>query len=198
MHDLHRFRYVTERYPHLQGLRVAPLGVPFLVSAAWRRGQLSWVPGTSGHGPGYWFLGLMALAFIVSIALARYYRQRFGSVQPARRLEGPLLFCGFLAVFFASTWAQDQFSSAVALPAVVIGVALGYLGVAGGHLRTHYIALAAVCLGFATLGTFGVPVHARDVLLDDLVGVGLIVIGVGDHLLLRRTLEPVMPNVEAI
>lgn len=95
--------YVTERYPHLQGLRLAPLGVPFLLSAAWRRGQLSWVPGTSGHGPGYWFLGLMALALIVSIALARYYRQRFGSVQLARRLKGPLLFCGFIALFLAST-----------------------------------------------------------------------------------------------
>ncbi len=197
MHDLHRLRYVTERYPHLQGLRLAPLGVPFLLSAAWRNGQLSWVPGTSGHGPGYWFLGLMALALIVSIALARHYRQRFGSVQPARRLKGPLLLCGFLALFFASIWAQDEFYSAISLPAVVIGVALAYLGVAGGQLRAHYIALAAACLGFATLGTFGVSVHARSVLLDEFTGIGLIVIGVGDHLLLRRTLEPVS-NVETI
>ena len=197
MHDLHRFRYVTERYPHLQGLRVAPLGVPFLLSAAWRAGQLSWVPGTSGYGAGYWFLGLMALALIVSVALARYYRQRFGSVQPGRRLKGPLLFCGFLALFSASIWAQEQFSSAVSLPAVVIGTALGYLGVSGGQLRIHYLTLAAVALGFATLGTFGVSVHARDVLLDELIGIGLIVIGVGDHLLLRRTLEPVS-NVKTI
>jgi hypothetical protein len=36
-----------------------------------------------------------------------------------------------------------------------------------------------------------VPFHTREVLLDRLVGAGLVVIGVGDHLILRLTLVPV-------
>jgi hypothetical protein len=197
MHDLQRLRFVTERYPHLQGLRLIPLGLPFLVSAAWRDGQLAWVPGTHGPGAGFWFFGLMIAALSLSVALGRYYRRRFGSVQPARQATGALLGLLFLALFFGSLWTQDLLSPKLSLPAIVIGTALGYVGVAGGQLRTHYIALAALCLCFATLGSFGVPLHARDVLLDDLIGIGLIVIGVGDHLLLRRTLEPVS-HVETI
>ena len=121
MDDFERLRYVTERYAHLKGLRLVPLGISFLASAAWRDGQLRRGPGT----------------------------------------------------------------------------AAACIGISGGHPRTHYLALAAVCLIFATLGTSGVPIHARDVLLDDLIGIGLIVVGIGDHLLLRRTLEPVT-HVETV
>jgi hypothetical protein len=80
---------------------------------------------------------------------------------------------------------------------VVIAVALGWLGVTGGQPRAHYLALAGLCLVFAALGALGISVETRDALLDNLIGVGLIVIGIGDHMLLRRTLEPVS-RVEAI
>jgi hypothetical protein len=45
MHRLLRLRYVTERYEQLQGLRLVPLGIPFLLSSAWREGLFTWVPG---------------------------------------------------------------------------------------------------------------------------------------------------------
>lgn len=191
MDELQRLRFVTERYAHLQGLRLVPLGIPFLISAAWRDGQLAWVPGTEGHGAGYWFALLMLLALGISGAVGGSYREHFGSVQPAHPWKAVLALFAFLAVFLGSVWAQQTYGWIVSLPAILIGTALGYLGVVGGQPRTHYLALSALCLVFAMLGSFGVPFHARDVLLDDLIGIGLIVIGVGDHLLLRRTLEPV-------
>jgi hypothetical protein len=197
MHDLQRLRFVTERYPHLQGLRLIPLGLPFLVSAAWRDGQLEWVPGTAGLGPGLWFLALLLTALVISVAMGSYYRHRFGTVEPKRDLTSVLAGLLFAVLFLCSLGMQDILPFNISLPAVVIGTGVGYLGVAGGQQRTHYLALAALSLFFATLGSFGVPLHARDVLLDDLIGIGLIVIGVGDHLLLRRTLEPVS-HVETV
>ena len=80
---------------------------------------------------------------------------------------------------------------------IVIGLSVGLLGLAGGHMRLHYLALAALCLVFAGSGALGVPIDTRDALFDNLIGLGLIVIGLGDHLLLRRTLEPVS-RVEAV
>jgi hypothetical protein len=47
---------------------------------------------------------------------------------------------------------------------------------------------------FAVLGLFGVSLHARSVLRDQLTGLAFIVIGIGDHLMLRNTLVPV-PHV---
>jgi hypothetical protein len=191
VHDLQRLHFVTERYPHLQGLRLVPLGLPFLLSAAWRAGQLSWVPGTSGSGAGLWFLGLLLVGLMCAVALGTYYRERFGSVQPVRTFTGPLAALLFAGVFLFSLWTQDTLSPSISLPAAAVGLGLGCLAVVGGQVRTHYLALAALCVAFATLGSLGVSFHARDLLFDDLVGIGLIVAGIGDHRLLRRTLAPV-------
>lgn len=197
MESLRRLRFVTERYPHLQGLRLVPLGVPFLVSAAWRSGSFADVPAFLGIPPRYLFLALFATALAMSGLAGRYYRRQFGTVQPqggVRRAAGVLV---FLAAFVAAVWAQDVFALVVALPAVLVAVALAWLGFAGGHVRVHYLVLAALCLVFASLGALGVPIDTRDALLDNLIGLGLIIIGLGDHLLLRRSLEPVS-RVEAV
>jgi len=191
VHDLQRLHFVTERYPHLQGLRLVPLGLPFLVSAAWRNGRLSSVPGTSGSGAGLWFMGLLLVGLMGSVALRTYYRARFGSVQPVRTFTGPLAALLFAGMFLCSLWTQDTFSPSISLPASAVGLGLGYVVVSGDQVRTHYIALAALCVAFATLGSFGVSVPARDVLFDELVATGLIGAGIGDHCLLRRTLAPV-------
>lgn len=191
MDDLQRLRYVTRRYAHLQGLRLVPLGIPFLLSAAWRDGQLRWVPGTDGNGPAFWFAGLLATALMVATVIGRHYRRRFGTVQHVPDVRASLIFAVFLSAFAVAMWLQDSVSTGLSLPMIVIGTGIGYVGVVDGNPRGHYLALAALCLLFANLGSFGVPLHARDVLMDDLIAMGLITVGVGDHLLLRRTLEPV-------
>jgi hypothetical protein len=197
MHDLERLRFVTERYPHLQGLRIVPLGIPFLISTSWRLGQFHWVPGTAGAGATRWFAALMALATLAGLVAGRYYRRRFGSLQPTRSVRRPLLAAAFVVLLALSVWTQLQFNPPLLLPVLAIGLALSHIGTAGGQVRFHYLLVAAGAIIFASLGSFGVPLPVRDVLLDQLVAFGFIVIGLGDHFLLERTLEPA-PRVTAI
>lgn len=197
MDTLRRLRFVTERYPHLQGLRLVPLGIPFLVSGAWRSGSFADIPQATGIAPRYWFLVLLVAALTTSALAGCYYRRQFGTVQPRRRLGGAIAFGTFAAALAGSAWMQDTLQPVIPLPMIVIGLSLGLLGVAGGQVRAHYLVLSALCLLFASFGAFGVAIEIRDALLDNLIGVGLIIIGLGDHLLLRRTLEPVS-RVEAV
>ena len=81
---------------------------------------------------------------------------------------------------------SDEFS----FPAMLIGVALACMGSTGGEIRLHYDVCAMLAFSFSALGVFGVPFRSRDILLDALIGLGFVLIGVGDHLLLRRAMEP--------
>lgn len=190
MDYLHRLRYVTERYEQLQGLRLVPLGIPFLLSSAWRSGHLTSVPGSSGIGPRIWFVALIVVAVALSIRTKAYYERRFGDVQSARAVKAPLAAFVFAALFILSVSVPPDGKTTVSAPAVIIGLGLGYLGVAGGLFRHHYVLIAVCVMFFAALGPLGVPVHTRAVLWDQLMGTGFVLIGVGDHLLLRRTLLP--------
>jgi hypothetical protein len=190
MDRLQRLRYVTERYEQLQGLRLVPLGIPFLFSAAWRGGQLAWAPGTSGVGAHIWFVSLITAAIGLSLMARSYYRRRFGNVQSAATIKTPLAAFVFAAMFVLAVSVPTD-SSSIAVPAVILSFGLGYVGLVGGVARPHYLAIAGFVALFATLGPLGVPLHTRDVLCDQLLGIGFIVVGVGDHLLLRDTLVPV-------
>jgi len=190
MDRLHRLRYVTERYEHLQGLRLVPLGIPFLISAAWRDGQLAWAPGTGRIGARIWFVSLFTAAMGVSRIARNYYRRRFGNVQSAATVRTPLAAFVFTAIFVVAASVQPD-SPAVSIPAIIVSLGLGYVGFVGGLARPHYLAIAVLTALFSTLGPLGVPLHARDVLCDQLVGIACIAIGIGDHVLLTETLIPV-------
>ena len=191
MHDLQRLHFVTQRYEHLQGLRLIPLALPFLVSAAWQSGQLSWLPIQGEHAPGYWFVGLVGIAVTISTIVGHWYGRRFGTVQQRPTPRGQALLVLFFVIFGAALWAQNAFTLPVSLPIATVGVALAFIGVAGGQRRMHYIAVAAICLLFANTRSFGVPLRAPEVVLQGLIGISLVVIGIGDHVWLRRTLAPV-------
>jgi hypothetical protein len=197
MDDLRRLRYVTERYEQLQGLRLVPLALPFLLSSVWREGRLAWVPWTHGVGVRIWFLALVALAIRLSLAARTYYRRRFGAVQPALSLRAPLAGSLFAALFSVAACLQHGVQPSVSGPLAVVALGLAYVGLVGGAARLHYLAVAAATALFAGLGPLGVPLHTRDVLFDQLIGIGFIVVGLGDHLLLRRTLAPV-PCVDTL
>src|SRR5258707_1067429 len=78
MDDLRRIRYVTEHYEQLQGLRLLPLSVPFLLSSLWRLARPAPLLSTTG-----WTL-LLASAFALSALIGRYYARHFGQAQPLR------------------------------------------------------------------------------------------------------------------
>ena len=198
MDERRRLQYVARFYPHLQGLRLIPMGVLFWVMAAWSAGFFRRVPGISrGHGPENWFAMLFGLALATAMLFGIYYRRRFGVVRAAHRVRGPLTLLGFVLAFSLAVWFQDALHTTVSLPLIVIAIAVWYGGVLGGLLRQHYLVVSVGLLVVAMLGTFGVSVYMREVVCDAVAGLGLMVVGVGDHLLILRTLTWVS-HVESV
>ena len=61
-----QLRYVTSRYPQLQGARLIPLSLVFLASAWWRAGGLH-LPGDHlPYGPQAWFFAGLSVDEIAS------------------------------------------------------------------------------------------------------------------------------------
>jgi hypothetical protein len=188
---IQRLRYVTARYEQLQGLRLVPLGIPFLLSSAWREGLLPWVPGTAGAGARVWLVAMFLPAIGLSMAAKVYYRHRFGDVQAATPVRAPIAAPAFTAILLAAVSLQSVLQSPISIPSVILALGVACLGIDGGIMRPHYVAVAATLGVFALSGAIGVPFHIRDVLWDRVIGMSLLVIGIGDHLLLRGTLVPV-------
>src|SRR5258708_36853149 len=88
MDDLRRMHYVTEHYEQLQGLRLLPLGVPFLLSSLWRLTRPGPAPFLSASG---WAV-LLASAIVVPALIGRYYSRHFGHTHPLRWRPAPPLF----------------------------------------------------------------------------------------------------------
>jgi hypothetical protein len=76
------------------------------------------------------------------------------------------------------------------VPALFVGTALLAIGVSHGALRKHYLVIAGLWFAVATLASFGMSAATKDAALDMTIGVALIIAGMGDHWLLRDTLQP--------
>ena len=190
MADLKRVRYVTANYAQLQGLRLVPVGVPFLVSAAWRCGWLGWWPGAGGADAGQWFVLMLAAAVAVSYLIGTSYHAQFGEVRPLPGRSGAATLILSFVVFMVLGWLQDRFGWQGSVPVMFVGVALFRLGLAAGALRKHYLVLACVCMMFALSTWTGSSPRRLAVSRDLLIGVGLILAGIGDDRVLRRVLQP--------
>ena len=193
MHNLRRTLYVTEHYPHLQGLRLVPLALCFLASAAWRAGLLDWLPGIAHGGARVWFLTSVSFALIVSFPIRAYYRRRVGIARPlATRADAVNVTMCF--AYFALLTALPPNRWHVSVPMLFAALALAYVGLANRRVRRHYLGIAVACLAFALAPLVGVTGTAQDVSFDLLIGLGLLVAGVGDHLVLQRTLQAPDPE----
>ena len=182
MDDLRRIRYVTEHYEQLQGLRLLPLSVPFLLSSLWRLAPsgATTLPGTA------WTL-LLVSAFAASALIGRYYARQFGQAHPFRWWSVLQIVAG-TAAFFALEWLQEIRPFPVPLPVLFIAVVLARVGTAAGWLRSHYLWIAAACALFGLLPVLGVPLDLRAAALDGLIGGGLAVAAIGDDRVLRRVM----------
>ena len=189
MSDPARVRYIVQHYPQLQGLRLVPLGLVFVAIGVWHDGQLYWLPGSADGGIRLWLLAALAAAVLASYAIGAYYRRAFGELSFAPyRSGGPRLLAIGLVVFL-SLVLQDAFEWRISLPLIVVGILLAHVGVVQRRMRQHYLWLAAACLIMANIDSFGVPVRTQRVMLDLLIGGGLLVAGIGDHLVLRKALR---------
>ena len=162
-----------------------------------------------GWGP---LLGGPAEIGALATTLALLFVRRANGETQLLRVIAAIAYAAMLVAFFVFTTVLAAFVFAIVLagsfvtpaslqpvsiPSIVIALGLAYAGTVGGTIRPHYFVVAALVALLAILRPLGVPFHTRDVLLDQLVGVALIVIGVGDHLVLRRTLVPVT-HVDAV
>jgi hypothetical protein len=183
MDDLRRIHYVTEHYAQLQGLRLLPLSVPFLLAAGERVAGASLVPA------GMWSL-LVVAAVAAPYPIGRYYARRFGQVRPPRWRTGALTLIACTAVFLWFEWLQETLSPSVSLPLLFVATLLARLGLVAGRLRGHYLWIAAAVGLFAVLARAGVSPDARAIAGNLLIGGSLAVAGLGDDRLLRRVLTP--------
>ena len=190
MRDIQTVRYVTTHYPRLQGLRLVPLGVPFLLSAAWRAGWLAWWPGARGRGATLWFLALLACAVVVSFPIRAWYERQFGAVRARRRDSGVLPLLAFVGLVGLAAWAQLRVTPPLLLPLLTVGVILVLIGLRDREIRPHYIGVGVACGLSACAPALGVPLPARAILFDLLVGLGVMVAGLGDHRALASVLTP--------
>ena len=197
MDQLQRVHFVVKRYPHLQGLRLLPIGLVFVASGLWQAGYFRWWPGAADAAGQWWFAGAFVVALVAAVALGRYYRARFGSVDPLPNVPAFLSAVGFGAMVVGAVWLQTALDSPISVPLLFVAAALMFVGLTGGYVRVHYVVVGTACLLLATMGVFGVPLQTRLVLLDYVIGGGLIAVGIGDHLLLRNTLEP-YPHVRTV
>lgn len=198
-----RVRYVTQRYAQLQGLRLLPLAAVFLISAMWRSGWFGPSLADRHLGPSgfksasIWFGAGLTAAVIFSFMIRAWYTKTFGSVCQSARHSGLLPLIGLSIGFVMAMWAQERWQWPVPAAAMFVAAVLLSIGVAYGATRKHYIAVAILWFTIVTLAPFGLSDAARDASLDVAIALSLVIAGVGDHRLLRQTLQPQREAQEA-
>lgn len=196
--DLAQIRYVTENYQQLQGLRWVPLGVALLLATPLYAG---WEFTQSGV-----LLALWVLPVAVGLGLwwlvGRYYTRTFGHVQPIARpkrtwREETVVWALLLAAIVVPRGTGSDRLRLLLITLVVLAFIVFYLRRTGNlRLRPHWIVLptvlAAVNLALLTPLPFlrpdHWPFHTLFAIWVASIGVGMIVGGLLDHLLLLHTI----------
>ena len=188
--DIARLRYVTSRYPQLQGLRLVPLSIVFLASAAWRVGLLSLPWDNQPLVPELWVLAALVVAILVSFVLRFWYTRRIGSVGQYGSRSAALPLLATAVVAGVALWLQVSLNWHLSLPALTVAMTLLAVGAAHCEFRRHYIAAALVLFAFSVFPLGGWGSNALSVALDGAIGLSMLIAALGDHLLVVRTLRP--------
>jgi hypothetical protein len=186
--DVRTARFVTVEYPHLQGLRLVPLGLAFLVSAAFRAGWLPTLPWVAGRGAQVSFFGLLAIAVVAALPIGNWYAHRYGVVRLRLADNGALALVSFVVCLLALVGLEEWLHSSIPLARLFLVSGLLVLGTAYGCKRVHYLMLAAICLTVPWMLPQHMAPASRALVLDLLTGGGLLIAGIGDHLVLTRFL----------
>jgi hypothetical protein len=186
---LKRVWYVTSRYPQLQGLRLVPLAVVFLLSACWRAGVLRLPGDHTSPGPALWFLGGITLAVVLSYLAKGWYGRHVGAIGQRYVQNAAIPMLATCALAGAAAAVQLAFAWHVSLPTAAIGMVLLIIGLRHYGYRGHYVLAAALLTLVSVLPLTKVPPGLLDVVFDATIGGSLLITAVGDHRLLMTTLR---------
>ena len=196
-------RFITHYYESLRGLINMPLALLLLALASqeffpgplWEQGDLTLT------------LPLMVLAFLAFIPITRYYRQRYGSVQVEKPGRYFLFVMIALVTIMLTGWVDGlldrNFHFPVSLYVLTVAVWM-FLG--GQNRRRWYyrvfggvLALLSLYPGLANLLGFEPYSGLYNGLFNLILGLGIGIVGILDHLLLTRMLRPVQeaPNAQS-
>ena len=184
-----RIRYVTGNFYQLQGLRLVPLGLFLLAGAAATAGWLDWLPGMqSSTHRSQWRGGALFATLIACALTSLYYRNRYGAVSQFTRRGRDALIGVAIVVWLVLMRVDGWLPWPILLNALFVALCLVITVWADGRVRRHYLVGAMLWLAMGFLPALGVRGQALLVALYAAGGLTLVVCGLGDHLLITRTL----------
>jgi hypothetical protein len=175
-------------YPYLQGLWAIPFGLGTILTGISNLQDRPGEPIMLAI-----LIGGLGLVLLVTLAIARYYRERYGSVTPTRDrlIRQGIAVVAWVAVLFVGAnqyllWSPDSamciYGSAFAL------ATLAYYAILVG-LRPHHIVIWGVVFAAGLLPIWGTLGVDRDPLAMIPLGLALILSGILDQRLLARSFD---------
>jgi len=184
----HDIRFVTANFHQLQGLRLVPFGILFIGTPL---GLMPWLPPAVDRffevmfGGWYSLTAALACAFLVTA----YYRRRYGTVaQHHRRLRNSLLATAVVAYWVLSAHVDTRLDWPVSLSSLFVSACLFLTVRVDGFIRVHYLFGAVIWFILAFILVFPIDPYVYVFVFYLTGGLTLIVCGIGDHLLITRTL----------
>ncbi len=203
MYDLKRVRYVTRHYRDLRGLTLFPFSLLLLGMAAYDAG---WIRFSGWLSNGYLLFGVSFLVlFALTVLIERLYDRAFGRVVPDPDGEGEFDKRAF-KVFLVALWLISLITDLVPkLSHIGLVLCLSVLWTwwmdrEDKHALVLGIVVAAMTLAPLLEGVLG-PLYpsakARDIAIELVTAVGILVVGTMRHLTLVRTLGPIRREEES-
>jgi hypothetical protein len=128
------------------------------------------------------------LGLLLALAAPAYYRYRYGSVDPFDRRSRDKWITAAVIGFFVLVRIDRDLQWPVSLHLLLVSMALFITVWHDGRIRSHYLAPALVWLAVSFLPALDVSPANLRMTLFALGGLTLVSCGIGDHLLLTRTL----------
>ncbi len=203
MYDLKRVRYVTRHYRDLRGLTLFPFSLLLLGMAAYDAG---WIRFSGWLSNGYLLFGVSFLVlFALTVPIERLYDRAFGRVVPDPDGEGELDKRAFV-VWWTGGWFIFLITdvvpklSHIGLLVCITAFWLWWMDREDKHILVLGIVVAAMTLAPLLEGVLG-PLYpsakARDIAIELVTAVGILIIGTMRHLTLVRTLGPIRREEES-
>ena len=196
MQDLDHYRNAVRDYPALQGLRIIPIGLLFLIFPL----QNLNLPVLGRQGNCTVTLPLLLAAIVCWFWIGRYYEKNFGRVEALvdrgrRSVTAPIvLFVFIAAVIVEIVLFRNHLALPFSLIELLVAVAALYAGI---KTRRWYHSLAGVLLGMAAFlplipgAGVGDPIFGEfGIIFNVLYGLSIVFVGVLDHLRLLSYFQP--------